>query len=169
MKHRIQEWFSIKLAKSPRVIVLGVILLFNIVFFLISALVISRFNLKGTESMNFIQAAYCTITMILDAGCISYIIGEIGTASVATAVVCLIIIFVGMISFTGAIIGYITNYISGFLETSSEGKRRLHISNHVVILNWNTRASEIINDLLYCEEAQKSKERNFRTNFGYDY
>ena len=60
-----------------------------------------------------------------------------------------------MISFTGAVIGYITNYISKFISDSNEGSRKLNISNHIVILNWNTRASEIINDLLYGSERYK--------------
>lgn len=88
--------------------------------------------------MPFIKAAFCTITMILDPGCVQCII------------------FIGMISFTGAVIGYITNCISNFIENANAGSRELHVSDHVVILNWNTRASEIVNDLLYCEKRQKA-------------
>ena len=154
MINRLNQWLSIKLAKRPGTIVLGSILLFNIVFFFVSVLIIRNFNLKGTEEYGFFQAAYLTITMILDAGCISYVIEDIGKAGVATAITCLVIIFIGMISFTGAVIGYITNYISNFLERANSGYRKLDISNHTVILNWNTRASEIINDLLFCEKNQ---------------
>jgi hypothetical protein len=155
MRKRFSEWISLKKAQKPRSLVLFVILLFNVAFFLLSALFISSFSLSGTERMGFLEAAFCTITMILDAGCIQFVIADIGASSVLMAVICLIIIIVGMISFTGAVIGYVTNYISNFIESANTGKGRLQLSDHVVILNWNNRASEIINDLLYCKERQR--------------
>lgn len=111
MFRKIREWISVQLSKNPGRMVLYTILVFNIVFLLLSALVISRLSLSGTEEMGFFEAAFCTITMILDAGCIQFVISDIGSSGVALVVVCLVIIFIGMISFTGAIIGYITSYI----------------------------------------------------------
>ncbi len=151
---KIREWFSIQLAKHPGRIVIIAILLFNIVFLILSALIISSLSLKGTEGMSFLEAAFYTVTMILDAGCISFVVEDIGTSGVAIAAVCLAIIIIGMVSFTGAVIGYVTNYISGFISSSSSDSRRLKISDHFVILNWNSRASEIVNDLLYCRKKQ---------------
>ena len=155
IKKDLREWFSIQLAKNPGRIVLFAIFLFNILFFIISAAIISGFHLSGTEQMGFFKAAYYTVTMILDAGCIQFVIEDIGTSGAAIAIVCLVIIIIGMISFTGAVIGYVTNTISSFISNSNSGSRRLRISNHLVILNWNSRASEIINDLLYCKGKQK--------------
>ena len=155
MRKKFSEWFSMQLAKNPGRIVLLAILLFNIVFLFIAAFVISSLSLSGTEKMGFFEAAFYTVTMILDAGCISFVIEDIGQTGIVTAVICLSVIVIGMVSFTGAVIGYITNYISNFIENSNAGSRRLNISNHYVILNWNTRASEIINDLLYCKGKQK--------------
>lgn len=155
MKRKIKEWASIEISKNPGRTVLLVILLFNVAFLFVSAFVISKLSLSGTESMTFLEAAFCTVTMILDAGCISFVVSDIGTAGVAVVIVCLGIILIGMISFTGAVIGYLTNYISNFIENANGGSRKLTISNHLVILNWNTRASEIINDLLYCRGKQK--------------
>ena len=154
MRKRFKEWFSIQLVKNPGRMVLAAILLFNVLFFLLSALVISALSLDGTEKMSFIEAAVCTITMILDAGCIQFVIADIGAAGVAITVVCLAVVLIGMISFTGAVIGYITNYISHFVESANAGKRKLNLNNHFVILNWNNRASEIVNDMLYNEENQ---------------
>ena len=153
--NRFKEWLSVQLIKKPGKIVLAAILIFNIVFFFFAAVIISNMSLSGTEKMSFLEAAFCTVTMILDAGCIQFVIADIGEASVAIVLICLAIIFIGMISFTGAVIGYITNYISSFIENANAGSRKLLMSDHVVILNWNTRASEIVNDLLYCERPQK--------------
>ncbi len=155
MRQRFREWFSIRLAKNPSQIVLLAILLFNILFLLISAFIISRMSLSGTEGLSFLEAAYYTVTMILDAGCVQFVIEDIGPSNAVIAIVCLIIIIIGMVSFTGAVIGYISNYISNFIENANSGTRRLRLSDHFVILNWNTRASEIINDLLYMPGKQK--------------
>lgn len=152
---KIREWLNIQLVKSPGKMVLFAIFLFNVIFFLLSALVISNLSLSGTEKMGFFEAVFCTITMILDAGCIQYVVADIGKSGVAVVIICLFVILIGMISFTGAVIGYITNYISNFIESANAGSRRLKIYDHSVILNWNTRASEIINDLLYCDTKQK--------------
>ena len=155
MKQKIVEWLSVQRVKNPGKMLLIFILLFNIIFFFAAAGVISSMSAAGTEHMGFLEAAFCTITMILDAGCIQFVISDIGSANVLLALICLAVIFIGMITFTGAVIGYITNYIANFIDRANAGSGKLRISNHVVILNWNTRASEIVNDLLYCQTKQK--------------
>ncbi len=152
---KIREFLNIQLVKNPGRMVIIAIFLFNVIFFLTSSLVISNFTVSGTEKMGFFEAAFCTIAMILDAGCIQFVVSDIGTSGVAIVIICLCIVLIGMITFTGAVIGYITNYISGFIESANAGSRKLKIYDHSVILNWNTRASEIVNDLLYCDTKQK--------------
>ena len=85
MVRRIREWFSIRLAKNPGQIVLLSILLFNIAFFFLSAFVISKMSLSGTEELGFLESAFYTISMILDAGCISYVVEDIGPQNAAIA------------------------------------------------------------------------------------
>lgn len=152
---KVNEWFSIQLAKNPGRIVLISIMLFNLCFLILSSFIISKMALSGTEQMGMFEAAFYTITMILDAGCISYVVTDIGQSGIAIAIICLLIVIIGMVSFTGAVIGYITNTISSFIENSNAGNRKINMSDHIVILNWNTRASEIINDLLFCRGKQK--------------
>lgn len=151
---KIKEWFSIQLVKNPGRIILSAILIFNVLFFLISALIISALSLEGTEGMSFVESAFYTVMMVLDAGFVESVV-KIGESGVFITVFCLIIVLVGMISFTGAVIGYVTNYISNFIENSNAGKRKLLLNNHFVILNWNSRASEILNDMLYTEQREK--------------
>ena len=155
MCKKLKQWFSIQLVKNPRKMVLGTILLFNVIFVVLSAFIISALSLEGTQEMNFLEAAFCTITMILDAGCISYVIEDIGHSGVVITLICLIVVFIGMISFTGAVIGYVTNYISAFIDRANAGKRKLNLTNHFVLINWNSRASEIVNDMLYSENKEK--------------
>ena len=73
--------------------------------------------------MRFIQAAFYTITMILDAGCIQFVIADIDRSGVVISIVCLAMILIGMISFTGAVIGYLMNYISHFIENVNAGAK----------------------------------------------
>ncbi|MCR5322667.1 MAG: hypothetical protein K6E85_05310 [Lachnospiraceae bacterium] len=152
---KLREWLSVQLAKNPGRIVLLAILLFNILFIILAAFIIGSWRLSGTEEMDAFTAAYSTIMLLLDPGSVESVAGEIGTSGVAISVVCLVVVLVGMVTFTGAVIGYVTNYISSFIENANEGTHLLQISDHFVILNWNSRASEIVNDLLYDRKKRR--------------
>ena len=151
---KFRIWLSVQIAKHPKRVVLVLIILFNVLFITVSAAVISSLSLRGTEKMNFFYAAYYTVTMILDAGCIESVIKDIGTSGVALTLTCLAVIIIGMITFTGAVIGYLTNILNDFIENASAGNTRLYLSDHTVILNWNARAPEIVNDLLYSDNKE---------------
>ena len=149
MIKKIREKISIFTVKNPSLTILVAILILNIILFAVAAAVISWLAPKSLAHTGFWPSVFYTISMILDAGCMEYVIADIGEASVALILVCLITVLIGMITFTGAVVGYVTNYISGFIENSKSGNRALKASDHTVILNWNSRASEIVNDLLY--------------------
>ena len=151
---KFRRWLSIQVAKHPKRVVLVLIILFNVLFITVSAVVISSLSLQGTEKMNFFHAAYYTVTMILDAGCIESVVKDIGTTGVALTLTCLTVIIIGMITFTGAVIGYLTNILNDFIEKANAGNTRLYLSDHTVILNWNARAPEIVNDLLYSDHKE---------------
>ena len=151
---KLSEKLSITLAKNPtRVILIGILLL-NILIIATSALIISALAPDEIQNHGFWASVYYTISMILDAGAISNVVADVGHASVALIIACLITVVLGSITFTGAVIGYVTNYISNFIEASDAGERRLRVSNHTVILNWNSRASEIVNDLIYSKRPE---------------
>ena len=154
MIKKIKELISIQLSRHPGRVVIGIILLLNILLITISSIIISSFKMSGTENMSFWEAAYCTITMILDAGCIQNVVTDIGTTKVGIVIFCIVVILVGMVLFTGAIIGYLTNYISNFIENANLGTHKLNLRDHIVILNWNSRGPEVINDLLYQDKHE---------------
>lgn len=148
MLRKLKERVSIFSVKNPSLTILFAILILNIILFVVAATIISWLAPPSEES-GFWESVFYTISMILDAGCISYVIADIGEVSVGLIIVCLATVLIGMITFTGAVVGYVTNYISSFIENSKSGSRSLKVSGHTVILNWNSRASEIINDLRY--------------------
>lgn len=149
MLKRLREKLSVFTARNPSLTILLAILILNIILFAVAALVISWLAPKSLPNTGFWPSVFYTISMILDAGCIEYVVSDIGEASVALIIVCLITVLIGMITFTGSVVGYVTNYISSFIENSKAGNRALKVSGHTIILNWNSRASEIVNDLLY--------------------
>lgn len=152
---KIKEKISLLVAKDPKQMILLAILGFNILFLLISAGIISIFAPSNIPNHGFWASVFYTITMILDAGCIQFVVEDVGQAGVGIVIACLAIVLIGMVTFTGAVIGYFTNYISEFINTANAGARKLTVCGHIVILNWNTRAVEIINDLLYSENKEK--------------
>lgn len=134
--------------------VLLAIILINLLFIGLAAFVLSRISPSVMHGRGFWASLFYTLTMIMDAGCITFIVEDVGAANASIVVVCLITILVGMVFFTGGIIGYMSNRIASFIENANAGGRRIHASNHIVILNWNNRASEIVNDLLYSERRE---------------
>ena len=163
-KNRIREWLSVQIAKRPATVILAAIFLLNICFFMIAAVVISNLAPETLENRGFGASVYYTISMILDAGCIGLVVEDVGKANVSIIIACIVVAVIGMITFTGAVIGYITNYISDFINSANKGENRLHVSNHIVILNWNSRASEIINDLLYSGELLQRAEASLQSS-----
>lgn len=156
MKQKFKEWWSLAREKSPSRLVLIAILIINVVFFFVASAIISLISThKGTGDLNFIESAYQTVMLVLDTGSIEGAISAVGYPGAIVTILCLIITIFGMIVFTGAIIGYVTNYISSYIDNASSGKHKLDISDHIVILNWNGRSAEIINDHLYSGKKER--------------
>ncbi len=151
----LHEWASITFSQKPRRMMLLLIGVVNILLVLVSAWVISAFAMPGNQGMGFFPAVYNTLTMILDAGCIESIISDPGSANLFLIIFCLVVIVISMVTFTGALIGYVSDFISNKIENANTNSQPLKISDHLVILGWNSRASEIVNDLLYCPDHQK--------------
>ena len=151
----LHEWESIRFSRKPHSMMLLLILFVNVLLVLLAAWVISAVAMHGNENTGFFTAVYNTFTMILDAGCIESVISDPGSANIFLIIFCLVVIVICMITFTGALIGYATNVVSNLIENANANSVKLRISNHVAVLGWNTRAAEIINDLLYCKDRQK--------------
>lgn len=149
----VMKKLSMAIAKKPeKVLIFGIIIFNFVLVFGAAAILVLLFpNLSGGS---FWKTAYNVFTMILDAGCISGIVNGEYENNIALSLMCIVIIFLGTLLFTGAIIGYLTNSISTFISEANKGNRRLVISDHIVIINWNNRASEIVNDLLYSDNKE---------------
>ena len=59
-----------------------------------------------------------------------------------------IIVIVGMVLFSGAIIATVTTALRAFIEKKSKAKGRIIVNNHFVILNWSSKVPEMIYNLM---------------------
>lgn len=151
---QLRQSISILSAKRPSETVLLAIFLLNIVFFLVATLVIYFLSPVDIQNQGLAATLFYTISMVLDAGCISYIVADANQAGAILVVFCLLVVLVGMVFFTGSIIGYVTNVISSFVEKADKGNHPLVIRNHTVILGWSPRACGIITNAAFEEDKQ---------------
>ena len=154
---KFREKSSVNFAKNPGRVIIVVILWVNLSLIFISSLVLSFCTQSGgtEEGYSFWRTVYRVLSIMFDAGGISDIVGQHPEENPIVAIICIIVILVSMVIFTGAAIGYLTNLISGIFDSAKSGTRRLVMSEHIVLINWNSRGSEIINDLLYSEHEEQ--------------
>ncbi len=149
---KIKEWYSLSITKHTKWFLFLIISLLNVVFILLASTWLM--HVSDHDNLGLFAGVYKTFTMILDAGCIDNLVQD-NFENRVLVISCIAVILIGTLTFTGALIGFITNLISGIIDNVDAGKRRIIAMNHTIILNWNTRASEIINDLLYKVDKQK--------------
>jgi ABC-type phosphate transport system, permease component len=152
---KFREWLSIRIVKKPRFIVLLGVLTANVVFIGAAALIISWLTPESMEGGGFGNSIFNTIMMYLGIGGIDTVIEDISQADMFLVLFCIFIVLIGLVFFTYALIGYMSEIISNFIGEADSSSRRLRISNHTVILNWNTRAAELLNELLYKNTREK--------------
>ena len=63
-------------------------------------------------------------------------------------VLAIIIVILGMILFSGAIIATVTTALRTFIDKKSRAKGKIIVNNHYVILNWNSKVPEMIYNLM---------------------
>ena len=151
---KIYEWISIHSVKTPKLMVLLVILAANIVFLCFAALIIMEFAPPSLGEPDFWHSIYYASTMLIS-GFTSDVIDQVSEAAAILVIFSMICVVIGMITFTGTVIGYIAQIIFNFVENADSNIRKLRISNHTVILNWNTSAAEIINELMHKSTKEK--------------
>lgn len=143
----LKRWISTKAYKRVRIYIFVFIVLFNVTTVVFGGVLL---HVLSPESyVNVGLGIWQIFTDILDPGFLSSFAqsNEIGY----TKYVEILIVLICMVTFTGAIIGYISNMITSILENSVSGPKRMYLKNHILILNWNNRAAGIISEYLYTE------------------
>ena len=63
-------------------------------------------------------------------------------------VLAIIIVIIGMVLFSGAIIATVTTALRTFIDKKSHAKGKIYVNNHFVILNWSSKVPEMIYNLM---------------------
>ncbi|MGD9604966.1 MAG: hypothetical protein AB7V00_02270 [Bacilli bacterium] len=140
----IKRFFSIIRAKNARGLILIIIVIFNIFLWFGSSTLAFLFS-PGTYG-DFITSLWKSgITWMLEPGFYDPSVDH------SIRILSIIVILTSMITFSGGIIGYVASLFSAIIEQSESGKSRLFIYDHILILNWNAKAVELITDYGYDE------------------
>ncbi len=146
MYNRFRKWLSIKKNQNARGIILVFIVLFNVLLWLISSLI--AYLIQPSLYDNVVKALWSSgITWMLEPGFYD------PTVPVAIRVISIIVILLSMITFTGGIIGYVANFFSNIIDNAKQGKNKLYVYDHILILNWNYKALELIADYRYDDDT----------------
>lgn len=140
------QWLTILKEKKPGLLIVVGIALFNVLFLAFFSLLVCIM-----ADMPYFTAMFNCLAMMLDPGCISGVVD--GTGKVVLCIICFVVVIVGLIAFTGSVIGYVSNIIADFIEKANNGKNKLNLEDHIIILNWNDRGLEIINEYLLLESS----------------
>ena len=66
----------------------------------------------------------------------------------AMMVLAILMVVLGMVLFSGAIIATVTTSLRAYIDRKSHAKGRIFVENHFVILNWNSKVPDMINNLM---------------------
>ncbi len=139
---RIKKWLSIQLEQNARGLLLVGIIIFNLLLWFVSSIL--AYIIAPQEYGSIINALWSSgITWMLEPGFYDPLLPR------AIRIISIIVIITSMITFTGGIIGYVSNIFSSVIENAKRGKGKLYLSNHILILNWNNKALELIADYCY--------------------
>jgi len=142
MFNKIRQWISIKKHQNARLLLLFGIIGFNVLLWFFSSII--AFVISPGSYVDVIEALWSSgITWMLEPGFYD------PSMDVPIRVISIIVIITSMITFSGGIIGYVASLFSSIIENSKQGKGKLFVYDHILILNWNTKALELIADYRY--------------------
>lgn len=127
--------------------VLVAVVVFNIVFIGFSALLISF--LPENDDRTFFELVKLAFTLMVNPSG-RYVYSDATLSLYLTTIVVLL----GMISLTGGTVGLITSFIQSILQKTANSSTKLHMKDHIVVLNYNNKVPSMIVD--YCFDDMDS-------------
>lgn len=147
LKDRIikaKSMISIKTYKRPLIYILILMVLLNLLILLIAAGIAMVIDDQFT---NFFDAfANGSVKWMLAPNAIL----SIQNPNLLILAVCVLV--TGIILFSGTIIALTTNAIKEYVQKKNSGSGKVHLDQHIVVLNWNSKVPELVSDLLFIEK-----------------
>ena len=146
---KIKAKITLKTYRRPLAVTLLTLLFVNLIVLLIGAAIALEIDYRNYGSTLFndryLEAFIASIRwMISPNSLLSYSIHDQWQIMVLAAV----IVVIGMVLFSGAIIATVTTALRAFIDTKSKARGQILIANHFVILNWNAKVPDLIYNLM---------------------
>ena len=139
---------TLKTYQKPLLVTLLTLLLINFIILAIAAIIafaIDNNNYNGALFGSNFAAAFVTAVkwMIAPNSILSY-----DTDKLSIMVLAAVVIVIEMVLFSGAIVAMVTTSLRSFIDKKSKAKGKIILSNHFIILNWNSKVPDIIFNLM---------------------
>ena len=151
--------------QKPLLVTIFMLLSINLLVLVISSIIALRMDPEFFGG-NFFSAFVTSCKWMLTPTSITAL--DIQT-QIPLMILAAIVIAVGMILFSGAIVATLTTALRAFVDKKSQAKGKINIENHFVILNWNSKVPEMIYNLL-CKKFKNNvlivsnKSKDYVTN-----
>ena len=139
---------TLKTYQKPLLVTLLTLLIINFIILAIAAIIafaIDNNNYDGALFGGNFAAAFVTAVkwMIAPNSILSY-----DTDKLSIMVLAAVVIVIEMVLFIGAIVAMVTTSLRSYIDKKSKAKGKIILSNHFVILNWNSKVPDIIFNLM---------------------
>ncbi|PKK99194.1 MAG: hypothetical protein CVV57_03240 [Tenericutes bacterium HGW-Tenericutes-2] len=143
---RAKSLISIKTYKRPLIYIIMLMIFINLVILSVSALI--ALSIDDTYT-SFIDAfANGSVKWMLTPNAI------LDIENPQTLALSVVVLITGLILFSGTIIALTTNAIKDYIQKKNSGSGKIHLDQHIVILNWNSKVPELVSDLLFVESKE---------------
>ncbi|MCF7933036.1 MAG: hypothetical protein K9K93_07695, partial [Acholeplasmataceae bacterium] len=144
--NRIKRYLSIKREQNARALLLLGIIMFNVLLWFGSS-VLAYVIAPGTYG-NVAGALWESgITWMLEPGFYD------PATDVSIRIISIVVIITSMITFSGGIIAYMASLFASVIDAARQGRNKAYLYDHILILNWNHKALELINDYGHDDET----------------
>ncbi len=140
---------TLKTYQKPLAVTLLTLLLINIAVLIIGSvvgLILDTNYYHGKNfSGSFLQSFITNVTWMISPHSLTKF--EVSEDKIMM-VLAIVIVIIGMVLFSGAIIATVTTALRTFIDKKSKAKGKIIVNNHFVILNWNSKVPEMIYNLM---------------------
>ena len=146
---KIKAKMTLKTYQKPLAITLLTLLMVNLVVLLIGAVIAlaidnAYFNAEFFQG-SFIEAFIANVKWMVSPNSLNALTVRDHWRMMILAVV---IIVIGMVLFSGAIIATVTTALRAFIDKKSKAKGQILVDGHFVILNWNAKVPDMVFNLM---------------------
>ncbi len=140
---KAKSMISIKTYKRPLIYILILMVLLNIVILAVAAGI--ALMIDDTFDNFFDAFANGSVKWMLAPNAI------LSIQNPNLLILAVAVLVTGVILFSGTIIALTTNAIKEYVQKKNSGSGKVHLDQHIVVLNWNSKVPELVSDLLFIE------------------